>query len=48
MEPGNKKLLTQIVLFIVVFAIAFLGTKYVMSQLKSDTPKQVNELKNNQ
>jgi len=36
MEDGQKKLVSQIVLFIVVFAIAFFGTKYVMSALKSE------------
>lgn len=45
MEQGNKKLYTQIVIFVVVFAIAFLGTKYVMSQLKSKAPEAVKESK---
>lgn len=34
MENGKKKLYIQVVIFIVVFAIAFFGTKYIMSQLK--------------
>lgn len=35
MQEGNKKLAVQIVIFLVVFAVAFLGTKYVMSSLTS-------------
>ena len=35
MQEGNKKLVIQVVIFVVVFAIAFLGTKYVMSSFKS-------------
>lgn len=47
MEKGNKKLYTQIVVFIVVFAAAFLGTKYVMSELKSKAPNEIKKSKNN-
>jgi len=39
MEEGKKKIVTQVVLFIVVFAVAFFGTKYVMSGLKSGNPE---------
>jgi flagellar biosynthesis/type III secretory pathway M-ring protein FliF/YscJ len=39
MEEGKKKIVTQVVLFIVVFAIAFFGTKYVMSNLNSSNPE---------
>jgi DNA-binding transcriptional regulator of glucitol operon len=35
MDQNNKKLLKQVLIFIVVFAIAFLGTKYVMSSFNS-------------
>ena len=35
MEAGNKKLAIQVVLFVVVFAMAFLGTKYVVSGFNS-------------
>jgi hypothetical protein len=31
MQENNKKLINQILLFVVVFAIAFFGTKYVVS-----------------
>lgn len=43
MEKGNKKLLVQVLIFIVVFAIAFFGTKYVMSQFKSDALTEIKE-----
>jgi len=43
MDQGNKKLVNQVVIFIVVFAIAFLGTRYVMKQLKSKAPEEVKE-----
>jgi len=46
MENGNKKLYTQIVIFIVIFAIAFLGTRYVMSELKSTASNEIKESKN--
>lgn len=45
MEQGNKKLLGQVVLFIVVFAVAFFGTKYVMSQFKSKASSEIKETK---
>jgi hypothetical protein len=32
-----------VLIFVLFFAIAFLGTKYVMSQLKSETPKEIKE-----
>ncbi len=35
MSKDNNKLSIQIIIFIVIFAIAFLGTKYVMSSLTS-------------
>ncbi|MGL2966650.1 hypothetical protein [Flavobacterium sp. XGLA_31] len=43
MEEGNKKKIVQVILFIVTFAVAFFGTKYVMSRLKSEKPKEVKE-----
>ncbi|WP_162127152.1 hypothetical protein [Flavobacterium phycosphaerae] len=45
MEQGNKKLYTQIVIFIVVFAVAFLGTQYVMKQFKAKAGVETNEPK---
>ncbi len=36
MEEGKKKIVTQVILFMVVFAIAFFGTKYVVSSFNSD------------
>jgi hypothetical protein len=35
MEEGKKKVVAQVVLFIVVFTIGFFGTKYVMSSFNS-------------
>ena len=35
MQEGNRKLVVQVVIFVVAFAIAFFGTKYVMSSFKS-------------
>ncbi len=35
MQEGNKKLVVQVVIFVVAFAIAFFGTRYVMSNFKS-------------
>ncbi len=35
MEEGRKKIVLQVVIFVVAFAIAFFGTKYVMSSMKS-------------
>jgi len=32
MEPGNKKLLTQVILFIIVFAVAFFVTRLVLKK----------------
>lgn len=46
MEKGNKKLYVQIAIFVVVFTIAFLGTRYIMSELKSKAPNEINESKN--
>lgn len=43
MEAGKKKIIQQVVLFVVVFAIAFFGTKYVMSKLNSEVPKETKE-----
>ncbi|WP_154669979.1 hypothetical protein [Flavobacterium silvisoli] len=43
MEKDNKKIGVQVLIFVVVFAIAFLGTKYVMSQLKSNKTKEIKE-----
>jgi|GEM_PF-1816073 len=45
MEQGNKKLYTQLVLFIVVFAVAFLGTKYIMRQFKAKPNVEIDESK---
>lgn len=45
MEQGNKKLFTQIMIFIVVFAVAFLGTKYIMAQFKAKPSVEINESK---
>ena len=45
MEKGNKKLYTQLVIFIVVFTIAFLGTKYIMGQFKAKTNVEINKSK---
>jgi hypothetical protein len=39
MPENNKKLVNQIVLFVVVFAIAFFGTKYVVASFKADNSK---------
>jgi hypothetical protein len=36
MEKGNKKLMVQVIIFVVVFVVGFLGTKYVMTQFKSN------------
>ncbi len=47
MEEGKKKLVLQVVIFIVAFAIAFLGTKYIMSGFQSgdaELKKAVTEL----
>lgn len=46
MEKGNKKLYVQIAIFVVVFAMAFLGTRYVMSEFKSKASNEINESKN--
>jgi flagellar biosynthesis/type III secretory pathway M-ring protein FliF/YscJ len=39
MEQGKKKIVVQVVIFIVAFALAFFGTKYVMSSFKSSNPE---------
>jgi flagellar basal body-associated protein FliL len=49
MEEGKKKIVIQVAIFVVVFAIAFFGTKYVMSGLTSTesileaTSKEMNQ-----
>jgi len=35
MQQGNKKLIIQLIIFVVAFAIAFFGTKYVMAKFTS-------------
>lgn len=47
MEEGKKKIVSQVVLFVVVFTIAFFGTKYVMKSFNSgnsELQKEVVEL----
>ena len=43
MPENNKKLVNQIVLFVVVFAIAFFGTKYVVASFKAENSKLKKE-----
>jgi len=45
MEAENKKLIHQVIIFIVVFAVAFLGTKYIMAQFKAKPSVEIKESK---
>ncbi len=47
MEEGRKKIVKQVVIFVVTFAVAFFGTKYVMSSFNSgnsELEKAVTEI----